>query len=165
MGRVLNKFSWPSVEKCICWWDIGTPHQKNKYDIRSIWKSQRRAPKKHRDWYGWNPKYKRWKPGNLGTCKDARRKVIEIGLGEILSTSMAFHLVTNRMHHGHSRCIMSTHHEPAWCIMSIHDASWGLMMRLGVRVASLLAARLPQASLLAFWDDDGCSCFMPAIKK
>ena len=46
-------------------------------------------------------KNKRWKPENLDICKDARRKIIEIGLVEILSTSMACHLVTNRMHHMH----------------------------------------------------------------
>ena len=35
--------------------------------------------------------------GNLEICKDARRKIIDIGLVEILSTSMASHFVTNRM--------------------------------------------------------------------
>ena len=40
---------------------------------------------------------------NLDFCKEVRRKRIDICLVEILSTSMACHLVTNRMHH-----IMST---------------------------------------------------------
>ena len=40
---------------------------------------------------------KKWKPESLEMFKDARRKIIEIGLVEILSTSMASHLVTNRV--------------------------------------------------------------------
>jgi len=82
-------------------------------------------------------KNKRWTPADLEICKDARRQIIEIGLVKILSASMACHLVTNRMHHEYSWCIMSTrdaswvpmmHHEYSWCIMGTHDASWVLMM-------------------------------------
>jgi len=45
---------------------------------------------------------KQREPENLEICKDAHRNIIEIGLVEILSTSMAFHLVTNLTHHEHS---------------------------------------------------------------
>ncbi len=45
--------------------------------------------------------------------KDARQRIIEISLVKFLSTSMACHSVTNRLHH-----------ECAGCIMSTHDASW-----------------------------------------
>ena len=41
-----------------------------------------------------NHKNEKRKPENLKMCKDARRKIIEIGLAEILSTRMACHLVT-----------------------------------------------------------------------
>ena len=54
---------------------------------------------------------------NLEIRRGARRNIIEICLVKILSTSMACHLVTNRMHHEYS-----------WCIRSIHDASWVLRM-------------------------------------
>jgi hypothetical protein len=39
---------------------------------------------------------------NLEISKDAPRKTIEICLVKILSTYMACHLVTNRMHHEYS---------------------------------------------------------------
>ena len=54
---------------------------KMKFEIRQI---QKRTKTK-------------WTPGNLETCKDAHREIIEIGMVEILATSMASHLVRNRM--------------------------------------------------------------------
>ena len=46
-------------------------------------------------------KNKKWTPGNLEICKDARKQIIQIGLVEILSTSTACRLVRNRTHHEH----------------------------------------------------------------
>ena len=38
-----------------------------------------------------------WRLNQLDICEDARQEIIDICLVELLSTSMACHLVTNRM--------------------------------------------------------------------
>jgi hypothetical protein len=43
------------------------------------------------------PSEEKKKPERIEIVKDARRKIIEICLVEILSASMAYHLMTNRM--------------------------------------------------------------------
>ena len=44
-----------------------------------------------------NSENEKWKPDNLEMCRNAHRKLVEIGLVEILSTWMACHLVTKRV--------------------------------------------------------------------